>query len=140
LLVHSSDMTSTLEGFHQDKISIVPSSSEQRGNFYFRQVTLVLQKNQMPVEFGAIRIDLSTVNQTTQRLILEAKKPLGGILSEQNVQFSSRPKVYIKMNSDETIGGLLKTAPGTTLYGRRNSLFNNKEEVIAEIVELLPPA
>jgi hypothetical protein len=42
LLVHSDDMTPTLERFYGDKIHIRVLRRQQRDDFYFREVVLVL--------------------------------------------------------------------------------------------------
>src|SRR5262249_33436663 len=42
LLVHLRDMTPTLEGYHQSTIHLEILNSEQRGDFYFREVVLRL--------------------------------------------------------------------------------------------------
>src|SRR6266540_7339521 len=58
LLVHERDMTSTLETFHKAGIHLRLVSRQQRGDEYFREVVLVLDGSETPVEFGAIKIQL----------------------------------------------------------------------------------
>src|SRR6267142_1636310 len=58
LLVHERDMTSTLESFHHAGIHLRLVSREQRGQEYFREVVLALDRSEDPVEFGAIKINL----------------------------------------------------------------------------------
>src|SRR4051812_33755756 len=56
LLVHQSDMTPTLQAFHGESIYVKALQREHRGDFYFRQVLLFLEKRHIVVEFGAIKI------------------------------------------------------------------------------------
>ncbi len=56
LLVHSNDMTPTLEGFHKSEIHLEILSRERRGDFYFREVILQLNGSDQPVEFGANKV------------------------------------------------------------------------------------
>ena len=58
LLVHRDDMTPTLEAFHESTIHIRAMSRKEKNGFYFREVLLLLDGSDRPVEFGAIKIDL----------------------------------------------------------------------------------
>ena len=58
LLVHERDMTSTLEKYHDQKLRLHMLWRRLEGEEYFRQVLLVTEGDQKPVEFGAIKINL----------------------------------------------------------------------------------
>ncbi|HAV62723.1 MAG TPA: hypothetical protein DCY13_10190 [Verrucomicrobiales bacterium] len=140
LLVHQKDMTPTLEAFHQDKIHIRALSRNQRNGFYFREVVLELDRDETPVEFGAIKIMLDLLPPGARQLILAEREPLGHILADCGVLHSSRPKAYLRIQSDDFINQALKLEGTHTLYGRRNTLFDPENRPLAEIVEILPPA
>src|SRR5258708_2605379 len=57
LLVHRNDMTPTLEKFHKQSIHLRVLRSWRKAGEYFREVVLVLDGNELPVEFGAIKIN-----------------------------------------------------------------------------------
>src|SRR5260221_609258 len=59
LLAHRNDMTPTLEKFHQQSIHLRVLTRWQQADQYFRQVVLVLDESDEPVEFGAIKINLN---------------------------------------------------------------------------------
>ncbi len=139
LLVHGDDMTPTLEKFHGDKIHIRVMRRQQRDDFYFREVVLVLDKDERPVEFGAIKMNLALFSSAARKLILEEREPLGHILRDCVVTHSSRPKAYLRVESDELINGALQITGNHTLYGRRNTHFDTENRPLAEIVEILPP-
>ena len=139
LLVHERDMTSTLETFHKTGIHLRLISREQRGDEYFREVVLVLDDSEKPVEFGAIRINLALFSESARAAILEERFPLGHILKDFAIEYQSRPKAFLRMASDKTINKLLGLTGAHLLYGRRNSLLNPAGESLAEIVEILPP-
>src|SRR4051812_16026294 len=61
LLVHRNDMTPTLEKFHQRQIHLRVLGRRRNGNEYFREVVLLLDGSEQPVEFGAIKIYLDLV-------------------------------------------------------------------------------
>jgi len=139
LLVHQDDMTPTLEKFHGAKIHLAVLRSQQRGDFYFREVVLVLDGSDRPVEFGAIKMNLALFAPAARKLILAEREPLGHILSDCAVVHASRPKAYLRVASDDFINGALKITGQHTLYGRRNTHFDTQQRALAEIVEILPP-
>src|SRR5688572_19827133 len=86
LLVHDSDMTPTLEKFHNDEIHLRVIRSEERDGGYYREVVLLLGKSKAPVEFGAIKINLNLFPVAAQRSILEEDLPLGTVLARFKVK------------------------------------------------------
>lgn len=140
LLVHQDDMTPTLEKFHGERIHLAVLSRQQRGDFYFREVVLLLDKSDKPVEFGAIKINLALFPPAARKEILEERRPLGTLLSFYALTHSSRPKAYLRVFSDDFINTALKLAKSQWLYGRRNTLWDPQQRPLAEIVEILPPA
>ena len=139
LLVHQDDMTPTLEQFHSGKIHLTVMRSQQRGDFYFREVVLVLDGSDRPVEFGAIKMNLVLFSSAARKLILEEREPLGHILRDCAVAHASRPKAYLRVTSDDFINRALNLTGAHTLYGRRNTHFDTQQRALAEIVEILPP-
>jgi len=140
LLVHRHDMTSTLEKFHGSRLHLRIVSRTQEGEAYFREVALQLEASNKPVEFGAIKINLSLFPPAAQKQILEEHWPLGRILKEANVKFSSEPRGFLRIASDHLINEVLHLNGAQILYGRRNRLSNQAGQALAEIVEILPPA
>jgi len=140
LLVHERDMTSTLENFHGAGIHLRLLSRQQRGEDYFREVALQLDGSETPVEFGAIAIHLARFGDAARKAILEERYPLGHVLKEHGVSYSSRPQAYLRVASDQTINDVLRLHGAHVLFGRRNTLYNPAGEPLAEIVEILPPA
>ncbi len=140
LLVHQSDMTSTLEQFHRGSIRLHIVSQAKRGAEYFREVALMLEKSAKPVEFGAIRIKLDLFPAAAQKEILKEHWPLGRILKQFNIQFISEPRGFLRIASDKLIDRILNLTGAHLLYGRRNTLWNAERASLAEIVEILPPA
>src|SRR2546423_8207113 len=56
LLVHDHDMTPTLENFHERDIHLRLLGRRRKRDQYFREVVLLLDGSDEPVEFGAIKI------------------------------------------------------------------------------------
>lgn len=139
LLVHQSDMTSTLENFHHEQLHIEVLARHVVENEYFREVALVLNGSGKRVEFGAIKIILDLFSIEARQEILREQQPLGRILAAFGVVFASRPRAYLRMASDEFIERALNLEGRQFLYGRRNTLIDAWERPLAEIVEILPP-
>jgi len=139
LLVHQRDMTSTLAKFHGEHISLSVIGRDQTDSIYSREVFLKTEKTEKPVEFGAIRIDLALFNEQTRQAILDEQYPLGRLLKDYEVEYSSNPQAYLKIASDRLINEVLQLEGAHVLYGRRNTLLDGQNRCLADIVEILPP-
>jgi hypothetical protein len=138
LLVHHNDMTPTLERFHKDNLTLQVLSRHHRGDFYFREVVLLTEKTSKPAEFGAIKINLGLFPCAARPRILEEHQPLGSVLRDYRILHSSRPKAFLRVEPDDFIREALKYSGKKPLYGRRNTLFDDEQRPLAEIVEILP--
>ena len=140
LLAHDNDMTPTLEAAYCQRIHIRLISRKVDGDVLLRQVVLVLDSDVRPVEFGAIRIRLNQLPPEARELVLESKLPLGRLLQDFLIQHRSQPAAYFEVKADGRIGEALQTPTRQRLYGRRNKLLMPTGEVLAEVVEILPPS
>jgi chorismate-pyruvate lyase len=131
-------MTPTLEKFHGAQIHLRVLNSQERDDAYYREVALLLDKTNVPIEFGAIRINLSLFPSAAKKAVLEENLPLGHVLAEFRLKHTSRPKAYLKIEADEFICDALSLKAPRTLFGRRNTLFDLQRRPLAEIVEILP--
>jgi chorismate-pyruvate lyase len=139
LLVHREDMTPTLERHHGCAIHIRVLRREQRGDHYYREVVLLRDDNDQPVEFGAIRINLALFPPAARREILEERLPLGHILGGHAIPHFNRPKAFLRVVADDVINRALGLTGPNVLYGRRNTHLDPQGRPLAEIVEILPP-
>jgi chorismate-pyruvate lyase len=139
LLVHSQDMTPTLQAHHCDEIHIEVLGRERRQESYFREVILRLDGNDRPVEFGASKIDLDALPPLVRRLVLQEQLPIGHLLKAHEVPHSGRPTAFFRVEADHIMRRSLGLASGATLYGRRNTLRDSNGRVLCEVVEILPP-
>ncbi len=139
LLVHTNDMTPTLESFYRHPVHLEVLRSQQRDDLYFREVVLHLDGSDAPVEFGAIKINLALFPAAARREILEEKTPLGHILRHHQIAHTCRPRAFLRVTPDDLIGPALKLSGGGPLFGRRNSLADPSHRSLAEVVEILSP-
>lgn len=139
LLVHERDMTRTLEQFHRGTIHLELLSCHQEDGAYWREVVLRLDGSEKAVEFGATRIVLDQFDEPWRSQIVEGYRPLGGILNARGIRYRSSPDAYFSITSDPYVTQALGLQGSPTLYGRRNRLRSMEGELLAEIVEILPP-
>ena len=139
LLVHEQDMTSTLEKFHHSPVQVQVLSRQRQGDDYYREVVLQLEGSGQPVEFGAIKIHLGLFPPEARAEILRERWPLGHILKDYSIRYTSRPKAFLRVASDRLISRVLHLTGAQQLFGRRNTLFDAEGRSLAEIVEILPP-
>ncbi len=140
LLVHQRDMTPTLEAHYRQDMRLRLLARQLLGDVLVREVVLVGRETGAPAEFGAIRIHLRHLAGEARELVLACEVPLGRILQDHDVPHSSRPKLYFAIRSDETICQAFGIDGPHTLYGRQNVLLTPEEQVLAEVLEILPPA
>jgi chorismate-pyruvate lyase len=139
LLVHGNDMTPTLQGYHGSMIHLEVLRSDPRGDFYFREVMLRLDRDDAPVEFGANKINLSLFASPAKRLILEERLPLGQILKQCDVPHTTAAKAFLRVETDSFIGRSMGLSMPRVLYGRRATIWDLQRRPLSEIVEILPP-
>jgi hypothetical protein len=139
LLVHETDMTSTLEKYHDQKLRLHFLRRRLEGEEYFRQVLLVTERDQKSVEFGAIKIYLQQFSEEARQQILEERRPLGAILYDEKIPYISRPIAFIQVTPDAIMKRVLGLGDNILLFGRRNVLMNHSQRILADILEVLPP-
>ncbi len=140
LLVHQNDMTPTLERFYRRSLHLRVLGRRRKSDFYFREVVLLLDGTGQPVEFGAIKIDLSLFAAAAREEILREHTPLGRILRERRIPHSSHPRAFLRFASDHFTNSALNLTGAQMLFGRRNSILDPDNRPMAEIVEILPAA
>ena len=139
LLVHSRDMTPTLEGFYGQKLFIRALHRELRETAYWREVTLNLTDSSHPIEYGVIRILLDRFPARARRLILDEQRPLGDILRREAIAHFGWPQSFFSAASDARLGAVLRLPRPGRLYGRRNLLLDGTRRILAEVIEVLAP-
>lgn len=140
LLVHDTDMTSTLETFHRERPRLEVLARLRRGTGLFRKVLLRGSDRGHVMEYGAIRIELDVLPSQARFAVLEGSRPLGGILGDHRVEFISRPESFFSLKPSPSLQRTLGLDEAVLLYGRKNFLLTGDEDVLAEVVEILPPA
>lgn len=140
LLVHDQDMTSTLERFHGEALFLELLSSDSGPRLLRRNVLLVGEASGRPRELGSITIHLHRFSLPPTEEILAGRKPLGAILGDHHIPYTSRPEDFLELESTpEMLAALRRPGEGEVLYGRRNRLSTPEGDLLADVLEILPP-
>jgi chorismate-pyruvate lyase len=139
LLVHSHDMTPTLEGFYRQPMCIAVLSREREEGAYLREVILKPAAEARPVEYGVIRICLDNLPATARQRVLEEERPLGNILQTEAVPHLSWPQAFFRVDADSHMTRVLRLRQPGVLYGRRNILLDGSRRLLADVLEVLAP-
>lgn len=139
LLVHSSDMTPTLETFYRQPMNLVVLSRERHDQSYLREVVLKSAQDGRPVEYGVIRISLNHLPAQAKGRVLQEERPLGNILQSEAIPHLSWPQAFFRVESDSHLCNVLYLARPVSLYGRRNVLLDGSRRLLAEVIEILAP-
>jgi chorismate-pyruvate lyase len=140
LLVHERDMTSTLEAFLGQALSLEVLETRVEGDCLSREVVLTGERDGVPAEFGAIRIHLDRLPEPEARSrVVEGQRPLGRILRDLAIEHRCRPVSFFHVDTDDVMRSALALRGDGPLYGRHNLLFGAGEALMAEVTEILPP-
>jgi chorismate-pyruvate lyase len=137
LLVHTTDMTLTLERHFGGRVALRPLATFTSGPWYFRRVLLAQEYTGRPVEMGAIRIKVGAFAERIRRQILKNDVPLGRLLRDGGVKYESRPKAFFAVTPNPEMMGVFWMREPRTLYGRRTEMIRDGAK-IGDIVEVLP--
>jgi hypothetical protein len=139
LLVHSHDMTGTLERFYGQPMGLTVLGRQTKSDTYLREVVLHVADDTQRVEYGVIQIYLDHFPPAARHRVLAEQAPLGGILNSEGIGYLSWPQAFFRLESDDHIGAVLRLREPRQLYGRRNVLLDGSRRLLAEVIEVLAP-
>jgi hypothetical protein len=139
LLVHYSDMTSTLSRHYGESLVLRVLDRHQGPQWYRRHIVLETATSRRPVEYGAMRVLLPILSEAARAEVLEAKLPLGSILVRHGLNYRHCPGGFFSVHTNHLIEQALKLSWPQWLYGRCNCMSDEVGRVVAEVIEILPP-
>jgi chorismate-pyruvate lyase len=140
LLVHDTDMTGTLERYRGQKMKLHPVEQFVENHNLVRHVELCGSDDGLPAEFGAIEIRLDQFEAGPRAAVLQGDIPLGSILKHAGIEFKSRPRAYFRIKPGEAVRHSFGVPADGWLFGRCNQLLTVSGELLADVVEILPPS
>jgi chorismate-pyruvate lyase len=139
LLVHSGDMTSKLEEFFADDMRLRVLQCAHTPEHYRREVILYGERSDLPVEYGAIEINLRAFDEELRSEIVAGKLPLGGLLNRHGLRYRSEPRAFLRVSPCPRLTELFNLTRGAVHYARSNRLIDANGTELAVIVEILRP-
>lgn len=139
LLVHSGDMTSKLEEFFADEMRLRVLQRDHTGEHYRREVILFGKQGGLPVEYGAIEINLLAFEESLRAEIVSGQLPLGGLLNRAGLRYRSEPRAFMRVAPCGRMTELFEISAPRPLYARSNRLLAADGTELASIVEILRP-
>jgi hypothetical protein len=139
LLVHYQDMTSTLQNHFGEPIALRVLDRKLDHDYYLRHIVLETAGSGRPVEYGAIRVHLPSLDESARNEVLEGRTPMGKILNGRRLIYRCCPGAFFRLFSNTIIEQSLRLAAPEWLYGRCNCLSGAQGRTIAEVIEILPP-
>ena len=139
LLTQPGDMTPALEGFYEGQLHLRVLGRHVNNSLYSRQVALLINGSDTPVGFGAIDIYLAMLERSVRDKIIEARRPLGGILLGEGVEHRSQPQAFLRVQPDAMMNQTFQLDKPCALYGRCNRLVDDSERTICDVVEIMCP-
>jgi hypothetical protein len=139
LLVHLSDMTSTLTRYYGEPLRLKVIDRHEGPQWYRRHIVLETATSRRPVEYGAMQILLPLLSEAARQEVLAARSPLGAVLARHRLTYRHCPGGFFHIHSNRLIEQSLGLAGPHWLYGRCNCMSDSAGQVVAEVVEILPP-
>ena len=149
LLDHPSHMTVAMERFHggEVRLRVVKTLDAGGGDGtppagYVREILLENQAGRI-IQYGIVRIELTSLDAATVRAIRDAQRPLGRILIEAGVLRDVRDVALLEVVPGPWLAEVLRPAEGIVggppLYGRVADIQLNGRPAV-ELLEIVVPA
>ncbi len=138
LLVHSDDMTPTLERHFGARAGLRVLRRQNDTRIYLREVLLTSPKYGA-LEYGIIQIHLRWFASRIREQILREKLPLGRLLQDHGIPHLCWPQGFYRFDPNPYLQASLGLPEPATLYGRRNVMLNGQRRLLADVLEILAP-
>lgn len=139
LLVHDSDMTSTLAAHYGEPIALRVLDCHNGQHSYRRHIVLETSISRRPIEYGAMQVLLPLLSEAAREEVLAAKTPLGAVLARHGLNYRHCPGGHFRIHTNQLIEQALRLSWPQWLYGRCNCMSDGVGRVVAEVIEILPP-
>jgi chorismate-pyruvate lyase len=136
LLNHCEHMTVTIEDFHGSEVDVTVLEEQDSETHYSRKILLTRKSDGGVVQFGIVRLDMSTLPQVVQDQIRERKIPLGRILISHDVMRAVRLAKLYRFEAGEELASHFGVSAGTNVFGRTAWMYCNGKPAI-ELLEIV---
>ncbi len=136
LLDHNKHMTVTVEKHHGCAVDVKVLEDRVEGNHYLRKILLTRQSDGKVVQFGIVRLDMTTLSDETQSEIRQKETPLGRILIRRDVMRDVKLAKLYRISSGPELASVFDVDEETVFFGRTAWIFCNGSPAI-ELLEIV---
>jgi len=138
LLAHDDHMTVTVEAWHNSLVDVRVLKENRQGDSYARKILLSLQRDGTPVQFGIMRIDLTTLPQIVRMEIESQALPLGRIMIRHHLLREVELCQLWQIIPGPDLRALLNLGDEPHCYGRTARILVEGEPIV-ELLEIVQP-
>lgn len=136
LLNHCEHMTVTIEEFHDSEVDVQVLEEQNTNTHYSRKILLTRKSDGGVVQYGIVRLDMSTLPQVVQDQIRERKIPLGRILISHDVMRAVRLAKLYRIEAGDELASHFGAENGSDIFGRTAWMYCNGKPAI-ELLEIV---
>ena len=137
LLNHCEHMTVTVENFHGGEVDVkVLAELDSDETHYARKILLTRKSDGGVVQYGIVRLDMTTLPEDVQGKIRERQIPLGRILISHDVMRSVRLAKLYRIEAGSELAEHFGAASGSDIFGRTAWMYCNGKPAI-ELLEIV---
>ncbi|MBD15647.1 MAG: hypothetical protein CMJ72_10840 [Planctomycetaceae bacterium] len=118
LLAHDDHMTVTVEAWHNSLVDVRVLDEKYQGSMYTRKIVLKLQRDNHPVQFGIMRVDLKDLPEIVKLEIQSQALPLGRIMIRHHLMRTVELCQLWKINPSPELRLYLQYEKEGAIYGR----------------------
>jgi len=136
LLNHSAHMTVTIEDFHDSEVDVKVLQEKDSDTHYSRKILLTRKSDGGVVQFGIVRLDMSTLPEVVQQQIRQREIPLGRILISHDVMRAVKLDKLYRIEAGEELASHFGCEVGDDIFGRTAWMYCNGKPAI-ELLEIV---
>ena len=136
LLNHCEHMTVTIEEFHGSEVDVKVLQELDTDTHYSRKILLTRKSDGGVVQFGIVRLDMSTLPQVVQDQIRMREIPLGRILISHDVMRAVRLAKLYRIEAGQELASHFNAELGANVFGRTAWMYCNGKPAI-ELLEIV---
>jgi len=139
LLVHDHHMTVTVEAFHHCPVDVSVLALRRDDDSYSRKIVLRRQTDGAVVQFGIVRLFISTLTPEVFREVERASIPLGRVLINHEVLREVACHQLFHVRCGPELAQLFQAPLGSETFGRTALIYCDGRPSI-ELLEIVSPA
>lgn len=136
LLSHDHHMTVTVEHHHGTPVNVKVLDVLAEADSYSRKILLTRQTDEVVVQFGIVRLNLSVLEDEVRTEIENQSTPLGRILINHNVLREVKLVRLFRIKTGPTLAEAIGCKIGETIYGRTAMIYCNGSPAV-ELLEIV---